>query len=187
MIASPIVMEWLRDDPLPAVLPDPVIVFGGTRLLAEFVHAAATFSGGALAIAVPFARHGVAGECLLWDALFHRDIDLTVITAGNRDAQAVVDELGVYPWKSLLVRVRSRLHTKLYARLAPDGGGVCLVGSHNLTRRGARGNHESGTLFVSRRDQAVGGIVRACHDHIAILARGATTFHDTLGWPTGPA
>jgi hypothetical protein len=168
-------------------MPDPAIVFGGTHLLAEFVHAAATFPDGSLAIAVPFVRHGVAGECLPWESLRHRAIDLTVITAAARDAQAVVDDVGPYPWRSLLVRVRSRVHTKLYALLAPDGGGVCLVGSHNLTWRGAAGNHEAGTLFVGRRDPAVGGVVRACHDHVASLAQGAVTFHDTLRWPTGPA
>ena len=187
MSASPVVMEWLRDDPLPGVLPDPAIVFGGTRLLCEFVHAAATFPGGSLAIAVPFVRQGVADEGLLWDALPHGAIDVTVVTAGRRDAEAMVEEIGGLPWKSLLVRVRSRLHTKLYALLAPDGGGVCLVGSHNLTRRGAGRNHEAGTLFVSRRDQAVAGVVRACHEHVAALARGGMTFHDSLRWPTNPA
>ncbi len=187
MSASPVVMEWLRDDPLPGVLPDPAIVFGGTRLLGEFVHAAATFPGGSLAIAVPFVRQGIADEGLLWDALRHGAIDVTVVTAGRRDAQTVVDEIGAHPWRSFLVRVRSRVHTKLYALVAPDGRGACLIGSHNLTRGGAARNHEAGTLFVSHRDQAVAGVIRACHDHVTTLARGAVTFHDTLRWPMGPA
>jgi hypothetical protein len=177
----------MRNDPLPAVMPDPAIVFGGTRLLAEFVHAAATFPGGSLAIAVPFIRHGVAGEYLPWDSLRHRDTDVTVVTTARRDARALVEEIGGFPWRSLLVRVRSRVHTKLYALLASDGGGACLVGSHNLTRRGACGNHEAGTLFFTRGDLAVASVVWACHEHVAFLARGATTFHDTLRWPTGPA
>jgi hypothetical protein len=186
MSAVPALVEWFREEPLPSLLPDPVIVTGGTVLLREFLAiAAADNEGGQLRIASPFACCVLERDLPVWKTLPHQSIDLAMITSEPAQARQFMNDVGGLRWRSILVCSSSRLHAKMYAFVNARGGGACLIGSHNLTRGGARTNEEAGVLFRTRGDAHVGRIVNGCYTQIDQLIHKGELYTDTLRWPSG--
>jgi hypothetical protein len=186
MNGLPAIVEWFRRDSLPALMPDPGVIVGGTSLLAHAVASATGIgTGGEIVVAAPWLSEGVTDRMPSWRDLSHSGIDVLVVTRSKAEARRALAELGKFPWKSLRIQVKRRLHAKLYAFLNKAGGGVCLFGSHNLTTAGSTTNDEAGVMFVGTRDASVGVVIRACRDHIVELASQGETFHDTMHWPVG--
>src|SRR5207302_54110 len=113
---SPAFIEWFRRDSPPALMPDPAVIIGGTSLLAHAV-ASATGIGayGEIAVAAPWVSAGVMDRLPGWRELDHAGIDLLVVTRSRTEARRALAELGQFPWKSLRIQVKRRLHAKLYA------------------------------------------------------------------------
>ncbi len=184
MSASLQLIEWFRADPLPAILPEPLVVIGGTALLEEFLTVpAGSPDGGELLLTTPFVGCTLLKDLPVWDMLPHRCIDLSVVTASAVHAQHFVVELGALPWRSFAVGIHPRLHAKLYTFVTPQNHAACLIGSHNLTQGGARVNAEAGVLLRSRGDSQVTRIIHSCRGQIMQLMREAETVTDTLHWP----
>lgn len=181
----PRLLAWFRDGPLPSIVTGPSIVVGGTGLLREFLALAARIAEPCdLAVAAPFIGAGIARELRSWQALPH---ELLSVRETRRDGLVAARELGPFKWRSLAINLHRRLHAKLYSVIRPSGGGVCLVGSHNLTTGGARTNEEAGVLFIGSRDPKLGEVIRACHDRIIHLSSRGTVLADSLRWPNNEA
>jgi len=186
MNGSPAIVEWFRRDTPPAFLPESAVIVGGTSLLAHALASAAGIgTDGEIAVAAPWVSEGVMDQMPGWRELNHSGIDLLVVTRSKAEARRALAELGRFPWKSMKIQVKRRLHAKLYAFLNKTGGGVCLFGSHNLTAAGNTTNDEAGVLFVGTQNAPVGAVIRACRDHIFELAGKGELFHDTMRWPVG--
>jgi phosphatidylserine/phosphatidylglycerophosphate/cardiolipin synthase-like enzyme len=186
MKGSPAIVEWFRRDSPPALLPESAVIVGGTSLLAHAVASAAGAGDtGEIAIATPWVGDGVIGQLLGWGELDHAGIDLLVVTRSRTEARRALVELGKFPWKSVKIQVKRRLHAKLYAFLNKTGGGVCLFGSHNLTAAGSATNDEAGVMFVGTQDASVRTVIRACRDHIVELAGKGELYYDSMRWPVG--
>jgi hypothetical protein len=186
MNSRPMLLEWFRGDRLPGTLPDAVIVAGGTRLLAEFLSlTTADRDGGELSIAVPNTRFPVAHELPEWKALPYSHIDLRLVTNGRGGAGRFLSEAGSLGWRSLVLHTRARLHSNIYTFIGAQGGGACLIGSHNLTRGGAQTNEEAGVLFRADRDPDIRRIIHSCNDQITQLIRDSDIYTDTMHWPSG--
>src|SRR5690606_23297916 len=72
-----------------------------------------------------------------------------------------------FPWRSVRVSTQRNLHAKLYAFQGPDQrGGVCLVGSHNLTPAACSANREAGVLFIGRTSPDIQRMVEAVRSYI---------------------
>ncbi len=113
----------------------------------------------------------------------HSLMDLTIVTSTRRDARTAADEIGPLPWRSMTIRIKPRLHAKLFAFLDRDGAGLCLVGSHNLTLGGAASNDEAGVLFTAPRDSDLLRAVHICEARVQRLAEQARACFDLLDWP----
>jgi len=163
--------------PSPSLLPDPAIVLGGTELLTEFLKiSAASRTGGRLSIVVPFVGRGIATAILPWGLMKHAAIDFLIVTASPQAASIALSEFGELRWRSLVVRVGSRIHSKVYCFLAASGASACLVGSGNLTKAGVTTNREANVLFSTTRDPGVGMAIKSCSDYIEALSRDAKPF-----------
>src|SRR5262245_16305021 len=134
MSGTPSITVWFDGHDLPGIVPDAAIILGGTGLLRQFTNVVAVSAGGHLFIATPFAGTRIGTEITSWASMPHHQLDVSIITHTKGDAATVIDEIGSMPWRSLVIRVHSRLHAKIYLLLTPEGAGACLVGSHNLTR-----------------------------------------------------
>jgi hypothetical protein len=182
---KPALVSWFAEAPLPGIVPDPAIVLGGTSLLREFMRFVASVpAGGRLSIAAPYVGGGIVSTIRAWESMPHELIDVFAVTHRPADAEMAWGEIGALPWHSLVIRVYPRLHAKMYAFLAPTDGGACLVGSHNLSRRGAERNDEAGALMLSRHDPDILRLIQACDDRVRWLAAKGEPFMDTLCWPT---
>src|SRR5205807_2217805 len=118
-----------------------------------------------------------------WHGLPYHRLDLRLVTQSRTEAAKFLSIVSALGWQSLALHAHPQLHAKMYTFIDTRGGGVCLIGSHNLTRGGARTNEEAGVLFSTRGDPHVGRIIRACNDRITDLMREGTIVADTLRWP----
>jgi hypothetical protein len=183
---APALVEWFKRSTPPAVLPEPAVIVGGTALLAHAVSTATTMgTEGEIVIAAAWISAGVIDRMPIWGELSHRGFDLLVVTRSKAEATRALAELGKFPWRSLRIQVKRRLHAKLYAFLNKSGGGVCLFGSHNLTCAGVSTNDEAGVMFVGRQGSSLTSVIHACRDHIVELGAQGETFYDSLHWPEG--
>jgi hypothetical protein len=168
----------------PAMLPDSCVVVGGTQLLAYFLRGVADRTSlgatGYLGLAAPFIGAGLRDHLAALPHVGHGRIDLVIVTAGRRDAQRCVEEFGGFPWRSLQINVRSRLHAKIFSFNESTGGGLCLVGSHNLTQAGVTANEEAGVLFAGSSSSSTAAVIHACHDTIIRIAQKGARFSDSL-------
>lgn len=140
-------IEWFVGRPLPAILPEPAVVIGGTCLLTEFLRRVGDATEGSLLIAAPYyEKVGPVGN-EAWESLRHREIDLLLVTRGGADAMRAENAMAPYPWRSLTIASHPRLHGKVYA-LRTKAGGMALIGSHNLTTGGLISNEEIGVMFL---------------------------------------
>jgi phosphatidylserine/phosphatidylglycerophosphate/cardiolipin synthase-like enzyme len=159
--------EWTGDSPLPHLLPDPAVVFGGTRLLPSLLECVASSKGGDLLVATPFFEAPSETFEAVWHLMPHSDIDLLLKVRTLPDARRSARFLARFPWRSLRISTQKTLHAKLYAfRYADQPGGVCLVGSHNLTRAGCSRNREAGVLFIGRTSPDIQRMVDAVRAYI---------------------
>lgn len=176
-------ITWFSDREL-RLLPDTCVVVGGTPLLRYFLHRVAdrTLLGasGQLAMAVPFVGENLCRHLAALPHIAHGRIDLLIVTARRHDAARCVEEFGGFPWKSFQVKVRPRLHAKIFVFSESTGGGVCLVGSHNLSRAGAADNDEAGALIGGTSSSNTAAVIHACHDRIIEIARKGVRFKDSL-------
>jgi hypothetical protein len=187
MTATTSLFAWFDRSPLPDIVPDPVVVLGGTGLLQDFFNRVASSGEGSLSLAVPFVGSDLGYHLRGVADLPHDRLAVTLITNRKNGVRAALLAIGSLPWRSLEIKVHSRLHAKIYVFLGPSGGGASLVGSHNFTRGGARHNDEAGVLFVSTADSGCNHLIQMCHEHVQRLSRKATPFIDTARWPTGRA
>jgi hypothetical protein len=176
-MTSAMLLDGFSAVPSPVLLPDPAIVLGGTELLTEFLRiSAASRTGGQLSIVVPFVGKGIATAVLPWRLMQHAAVDFLVVTASTQSASIVLSEFGGLPWRSLVVRIRSRIHSKVYCFLAPSGPSACLVGSGNLTKAGLTTNREANVMFSATRDPEIGTVIKSCSDYIGVLSKDAKPF-----------
>lgn len=176
-MTSAMLVDGFSAVPSPVLLPDPAIVLGGTELLTEFLRiSAASRAGGKLSIVVPFVGRGIATAILPWRLMQHAAVDFLVVTSSTQAASIALNEFGGLPWRSFVVRVRSRVHSKVYCFLATSGPSACLVGSGNLTKAGLTTNREANVLFSATRDPGVGTVIKSCGDYIGVLSRDAKPF-----------
>jgi hypothetical protein len=181
MSDQPALLTWFSDRPLPACIPDPAIVLGGTRLLREFLGFVASRSdGGRLLVATPFFSPAVVTREAAWRCMPHDRIDLVLTVSRPDDARQAWCALCDYPWGSVWISVHRKLHAKLYTFLDASGqGGACLVGSHNMSLSGSQSNEEAGVLYVSARNGEVAQMVRACGTRTLDLAWSAVPVFDS--------
>lgn len=178
------IVSWFRDDPLPGFIADPAIVLGGTSLFKEFLGVVCEkCCAGELAVAVPFVGGGILATDSFWESMNHRAIEVRMVVRTESNAISAWEQLRRFPWRSVQVGWVPRLHAKMYAFRKVDGGGVALIGSHNLSRSGTLVNEEAGTLIVSRRPGPVGVLVANVYDRIESLLAASTMTVDTLKWP----
>jgi len=177
------VLTWFSERE-PRMLPDSCIVVGGTQLLHHFLRRVAdrTLLGasGRLGLAVPFIGADLRDCLTAVPHIAHGRIDLLIVTAGRRDAQRCVPQFREFPWRSLQINVRPRLHAKIFSFNESAGGGLCFVGSHNLTRAAATTNEEAGVLFVGGSSSSTASVTHACYDRIVQIAQNGVRFSDSL-------
>jgi len=179
---------WFREEPVPVLTPTPAVLVGGTPLLKDFFgRVAGNRVGGHLAIASPFVGRSIRYDLPAWEEMPHDLVDLHVVTNASGDAQTALDALGGFAWKSLLIQTRPRLHAKIYSFVPSLRGGICLVGSHNLSRGGALANLEAGVLFVSSNQVDFRFVSEICRGRIVDLGMSGRIFFDSLAWPEKPA
>lgn len=162
MTAGLKLMEWFRDEPLPPLVDDPCVVVGGTRLLSEFLAVPALHAEGRLVMASAFVESGIVAAAAQWNAMPHRQIDLSLLTSSREDAEAAAREVGEFPWRSISINWLRGLHAKMYTFRTTSGCGACLVGSHNLTLGGARLNTECGVLFTANNQPTLASFIEGC-------------------------
>jgi phosphatidylserine/phosphatidylglycerophosphate/cardiolipin synthase-like enzyme len=159
-------------------------VVGGTPLLRYFLRRVAdrTLLGasGHLAMATPFVGADLREHLAALPHIAHERVDLLVVTAGARDARRCFEEFGELPWRSLQINVRSKVHAKIFSFSESTGGGVCLVGSHNLSRAGAASNEEAGVLFTGSSSSGTAAVIHACYETVVQFARKGVRFKDSL-------
>lgn len=166
------VFEWFSEGPLPALLPDPAIVIGGTGLLREFFSVAAAWrSAGSLSIAVPYIGRGIVNKVPALQSMRHELIELSLIARHRPDAQIAYEEMSLFPWRAMNICIHQRLHAKIYTFTSITGAAACLVGSHNLSQAGADKNVEAGTLFLSSRRTEISHVAACYQARIAEMLR----------------
>lgn len=182
--ASIKVVSWFRDDPLPLIIDDGVLVVGGTSLLREFVSFAGEPSGRrSLAIAVPFLGSGVLSALSGWSAMDPQNVDFRLVLRRRADAEVAIEQFSSLPWRSLQIGFAPRLHSKMYALVNEGGAGAALIGSHNLSRQGLDENYEAGVLMIDRGGGALRTTVSDIHHQICRLLRKTRLLLDTTRWP----
>ena len=176
-------LTWFSDRE-PRMLPDTCVVVGGTQLLRYFLQSVADLtafgSSGHLGLAAPYVSANISDYLVALPLIAHERVDLDIVTAGKGDAERCREEFGRFPWRSLQISVRPRLHAKMFTFAESTGGGLCLVGSHNLTRAGATANEEAGVLFVGTSSSGTAQVIRACHDTVIQIAKNGERFSDSL-------
>jgi phosphatidylserine/phosphatidylglycerophosphate/cardiolipin synthase-like enzyme len=176
-------VTWFSDRE-PAMLSNNCVVVGGTQLLSYFLRGVADRTSlgasGCLGLAAPFIGTSLREYLAALPHIAHGRVDLLIVTSGPRDAQRCVGEFGEFPWRSLQINIRSRLHAKIFSFDESTGGGLCLVGSHNLTRAGAAANEEAGVLFAGSTRSSTAAVIHACHDAIIRIAQKGERFRDSL-------
>lgn len=175
------IIEWFKNEPVPGTFRNPAIILGGACLLKEFIDCIErSESKGDLSIVVPFISSEFFEKNDTWHNLHHKVIKLKIITRTLTSARIIRNKLGVYPWQSFDVRVLSSLHAKIYVFMHPNGGGVCLIGSHNFSVSAIKHNDEAGMLFLSNINDEVNTIIHAWHEQVEQLARQAVDIsHET--------
>jgi hypothetical protein len=165
------------------LLPRTGVIVGGTWMLSEFLHEVSTLGAGDLVIAVPFVDQTSVELSTSWGAMSHSEINVTLVT-GPGDAARAWSELQRYPWKSVLICQNRDLHAKVYSFTSQDGRALCLIGSHNLTKRGLQNNFEAGVLLVAgARSSSIQSTIHACAQQVTELAQRSRVFCDTTKWP----
>jgi phosphatidylserine/phosphatidylglycerophosphate/cardiolipin synthase-like enzyme len=176
-------VTWFSDREL-RLVPDTCVVVGGTPLLRYFLRRVAdrTLLGasGHLALAKPFVGTNLHEHLAALPDIAHGRVDLLVVTGRPPDARRCLEEFGELPWRSLQINVRSKVHAKIFSFSESTGGGVCLVGSHNLTRAGVAFNEEAGVLFTGRSSSSTAALIHECHDTVTRMARKSVRFRDSL-------
>jgi PLD-like domain len=170
--------------PPPSMALGSDLIVGGTWLLPEFLQLVASEREGRLSLAVPFVEQGIAGATSAWGEMHHNEIDLLVVTSGLTDAHTAWSEFGHFSWRSLLICQCQKLHSKVYSFLSEEGSSVCLIGSHNLTRSGMKGNLEAGVLLRATGSGA--GAFQSivdCNDYVSRLAKAGQVVIDRRQWP----
>ncbi len=165
------------------LLPQHAVIVGGTSLLEEFFQIVAMQEEGELTICTPFIDEAFTGTSSAWAEMKHPQIKVRVVTRQRRDATNAWSALRVFPWRSAEVWQCRNLHAKIYSFVS-RGGGVALVGSHNLTRQGLSVNIEAGVLFKALApDSELAATVIGCQEHVNCLAQHSRIFTDTKSWP----
>jgi phosphatidylserine/phosphatidylglycerophosphate/cardiolipin synthase-like enzyme len=182
----PCFIEWTHDSPLPNLLPNPAVVFGGTRLLPSFIELVAASKGGELVIASPYFAAPSRRFEQVWGLMPHRDIDLILKVRNAPEAKRAARFIARFPWRSIRLSMQANLHAKLYTFLDRDRrGGICLVGSHNLTPAACATNREAGVLFLGSASPAILRVIEAARSHIleetaaddAVVVDSCSPFH----------
>ena len=175
-------ITWFADRE-PRMLPDSCVVVGGTGLLPYFLRRVAdrTSLGGSghLGLAAPFIGSNLCAYLAALPHIVHQRADVLIVTAGKSDAERCKEEFGRFPWKSIEISIRPKLHAKIFSFNETGGGGVCLVGSHNLTRGGAEAKEEAGVFFAGTSKSNTAPIIHACHDAVIKIARKGVRFSDS--------
>jgi len=179
-------IEWTGNSSLPNLLPDPAVVFGGTRLLPSFLEFVASSNGGELLVASPYFEAPSRRFEDVWSLMPHREIDLFLKVRTTPDARRAARFIAQFPWRSIRISTQTNLHAKLYAfRGADQPGGICLVGSHNLTPAACSANREAGVLFIGTTSPDIQRMVEAVCSYIleetpadrAVVVDSLSPFH----------
>jgi phosphatidylserine/phosphatidylglycerophosphate/cardiolipin synthase-like enzyme len=177
------VLTWFSDREL-RMLPDSCVVVGGTQLLRHFLRGVADRTSfgasGHLVLGAPFVGANLSDHLAALPHIAHERVDVLIVTAGRGDAERCSKEFGQFPWRSIQINVRSKLHAKIFSFNESTGGGLCLVGSHNLTRGGAVRNEEAGVLFVGTGRSSTAQTIHACQERVIQIARESVRFSDSL-------
>jgi len=185
MIAAPHIISWFRSDPLPPVLADDFMIFGGTHLISLFLDSVVAMTGRReLGITVPFVEQGFAHACPEWKQVAHQDIDFFLVVRRRSDVDCAIAHLSMFPWRSLRIAREPSLHAKVFTCIGADGAAAALVGSHNLTRAGARTNYEAGLLMKTLRRSPTTSIIEELHDQGRHLLVTSDLQFDSSCWPS---